>query len=62
MSAAAGAAGYLYAHDQLPRVESPERLEQKAVPSPDESESAKQPHTPRIEYRRRRLYSLPPAA
>ena len=73
MSAAANAAGYLYAHGQLPiqlnpershsaeRSQSSTRLEPKSAPWQDQSQPLKQ-RTPRIEYRKRRFYPLPSAA
>jgi len=61
MSAAANAAGYLYAHDQLPvsdlngRVDAP-RSPHAAEPEPLKREPVKQLRTPRIEYRKKRSY------
>jgi hypothetical protein len=60
MSAAANAAGYLYARGQLPTESSPHTA--KSVPSQGQSEPLKQVRTPRIEYRKRRSYLLPSAA
>jgi len=65
MSAAANAAGFLYAHGQLAGSDldaqdaagSPESAQPRAQSKPLE-----QARTPRIEYRRRRLYALPSAA
>jgi len=74
MSAAANAAGYLYAHGQLPIQLNPERshsaaksqsstrLEPKSAPWQDQSQPLKHVRTPRIEYRKRRFYPLPSAA
>jgi hypothetical protein len=68
MSAAATAAGYLYAHDRLPAAGQPaaghnsrpvaEERPQRAA----ESQPVIEPRTPRIEYRKRRLYALPAPA
>jgi hypothetical protein len=63
MSAAANAAGYLYAHGQLPVSELHAQVEEpKTVPCQDQSKPLKQARTPRIEYRKRRFYPLPSAA
>jgi hypothetical protein len=79
MSAAANAAGYLYAHGQLPmsdlnaqvdvdsshrtpKSQSSRRPEPKTVPSQGQTQPLKQARTPRIEYRKRRLYLVPSAA
>jgi hypothetical protein len=67
MSAAANAAGYLYAHDQLPKSDlnrqpDPRQPEPNVVPSQDQARPVKQARTPRIEFRKRRLYLLPSAA
>jgi len=79
MSAAANAAGYLYAHGLLPMshidaqvdAERPQRTQKsqsssRAQPnsaSPqDQSTLLKRVRSPRIEYRKRRLYALPSAA
>ena len=74
MSAAANAAGYLYAHGQLPiqlnpershsaeRSQSSTRLEPKSAPWQDDSPPVKEASTPRIEYRKRRSYALPSIA
>ena len=63
MSAAATAAGYLYAHGRLSAAEAlpSRRLEPKNVRQ-GESQPAKEARTPRIEYRKRRFYPLPSAA
>jgi hypothetical protein len=58
MSAAANAAGYLYAQGRLPS----RPLEPKVVASQGQSQPVKQVRTPRIEYRKRRFYPLPSAA
>lgn len=64
MSAAANAAGYLYAHGLLPvsnvdgRVDAP-RPHRTVKPQP---EPPKQARAPRIEYRKRRFYPMPSAA
>ena len=68
MSAASNAAGYLYAHNQLPMsdlnaqadVESPHRTA-KTVLRQGPSQPVKQVCTPKIEYRKRRFYPLPSA-
>jgi hypothetical protein len=76
MSAAANAAGYLYAHRLLPenaqrqpetghaeqknvaqRASPRSIVAQRAAPQPD-----KQPRTPKIEYRKRRLLLVPETA
>jgi len=66
MSAAANAAGYLYAqghlavsdHDaQVEAASSPKRFPARAQSKPVEPV-----RTPRIEYRKRRVYTLPSAA
>ena len=73
MSAAATAAGYLYAHGYRSvygldphRTAEPQpsrRPEPTAVVlEQDQSQPIKQVHTPRIEYRKRRSYALPSAA
>lgn len=75
MSAAANAAGYLYAHGQLPLSELAAQVEaershgtakpqssRRLVPSQAQSQPLKQVRTPRIEYRKRRFYALPSAA
>jgi hypothetical protein len=56
MSAAANAAGYLYAHRLLPETVPAEQtiVERRAAPQPE-----KQPRTPKIEYRKRRLLLVP---
>lgn len=60
MSAAANAAGYLYAHRLLPGTAQPERnvaarnVAPRAAPQPDKQEQ-RQPRAPRIEYRKRRV-------
>ena len=65
MSAAANAAGYLYAHGQLAvsdlNAEDAARSPESA-PSRAQSKPIDQARTPRIEYRKRRLYALPSAA
>jgi hypothetical protein len=53
MSAAANAAGYLYATGRLPGTTSNARLPETT------SKQADAPRTPRIEYRKRRSYALP---
>jgi hypothetical protein len=64
MSAAANAAGYLYAHGQLPVSD----LDAKAEAArPDRTanrtpEPVEQRRAPKIEYRRRRSYAVPSAA
>ena len=70
MSAAANAAGYLYAHRLSPG-SAPTELKvvaRQAAPQPVEQPQAakrqqpvKQPRTPRIEYRKRRLFVVPAA-
>jgi hypothetical protein len=79
MSAAANAAGYLYAHGQLPMSDpdaqvdaenrhpaalsrSARRAEPQSFQRQDQSQPVKQVRTPKIEYRKRRLYPLPSAA
>jgi hypothetical protein len=58
MSAAANAAGYLYIHRLLPGTvqAEPKIVERRAAPQPD-----KQPRTPKIEYRKRRVCVMPAA-
>jgi hypothetical protein len=60
MSAAANAAGYLYIHRLLPGTVQPEPkiVARRAVPQPPD----KQPRTPRIEYRKRRVCVMPTPA
>jgi hypothetical protein len=70
MSAAANAAGYLYAHGQLPMGDLNAPVKPARSHSAAKSESSrrlepqplKQPRTPRIEYRKRRFYPLPSAS
>ncbi len=65
MSAAANAAGYLYAHGQLPMSGLNAQVDAEASRPTAQSRSAspaKQARTPRIEYRKRRVYPLPSAA
>ena len=63
MSAAANAAGYLYAHGQLPVSENTQAdAEPPQRAAPARSEAVKQPRAPKIEYRKRRAYALPAAA
>jgi len=79
MSAAANAAGYLYAHGELPmsdrnaqvgvasshrtaKSQSSRPLEPKTALWLGQSQPLKQVRTPRIEYRKRRVYPLPSAA
>jgi hypothetical protein len=70
MSAAANAAGYLYAHGQLPvpdlnaKAEAA-RPDRTAKPQPEpepEPEPVKQTRAPKIEYRKRRSYAVPSVA
>jgi len=68
MSAAATAAGYLYAHDQLAtshlnsdrtaESQSSRRPEPKVVLEQEQSQPIKQMRAPRIEYRKRRYYAV----
>jgi hypothetical protein len=66
MSAAANAAGYLYAHGHLgvpdlnAQVDAARSM--KSAPSPGQTKPVEQLRAPRIEYRKRRLYALPSAA
>ena len=62
MSAAANAAGYLYAHRLLPGTaqREPKNVAPRAAPRPDKQEQP-QPRVPRIEYRKRRVL-MPEAA
>jgi len=71
MSAAATAAGYLYAHGQLPASEPDAQgnvepwhraAKSESFPRQVESKPLKQVRPPRIEYRKRRFYALPSAA
>ena len=69
MSAAATAAGYLYARDQLAtsdhnshraaESQSSRRPEPKGVLEQDQSQPITQMRAPKIEYRKRRYYALP---
>jgi len=64
MSAAANAAGYLYAHGQLPASDLDAKL-QAARPdrTPNsQSEPVRQTRAPKIEYRKRRSYAVPSLA
>lgn len=54
MSAAANAAGYLYATGRLPGTTTDSRR-----PETTGNKQADAPRTPRIEYRKRRPYALP---
>ena len=58
MSAAANAAGYLYAHGQLPVSEFNGKVEAARAVKP-QSELVKQTRAPKIEYRKRRSYAVP---
>ena len=72
MSAAANAVGYLYAHGRLAAAEpssqtaapsQPTKRAQPTSPAPQrDAQSAKQPGTTKIEYRKRRVYPLPAVA
>jgi hypothetical protein len=64
MSAAANAAGYLYAQGRLPvsNLNRQVDAEPKTVLRQGQSQPVKQVRTPRIEYRKRRFYPLPSAA
>jgi len=64
MSAAANAAGYLYAQGRLPvsNLNRQVDAESKTVLRQGQSQPVKQVRTPRIEYRKRRFYPLPSAA
>ena len=64
MSAAANAAGYLYAHRQLPVSDLNAQADAATSRPTAQSRSAspvKQVRAPRIEYRKRRTYPLPSA-
>jgi hypothetical protein len=65
MSAAANAAGYLYAQGHLAVSELNAHADATASPksaaSPVQSKPVEEVRTPRIEYRKRRLYALPSA-
>jgi hypothetical protein len=66
MSAAANAAGYLYTQGQLavsdPNAQVEAASSPKRFPSRAQSKPVEPVRTPRIEYRRRRVYTLPSAA
>jgi hypothetical protein len=67
MSAAANAAGYLYAHGYLPTSDVNTRVDvasshHTAVLWQGQSQPLEKVRTPRIEYRKRRSYALPSAA
>ncbi len=65
MSAAANAAGYLYAHGQLSGSDLNTQADAESSHRPAKSQSAPPlipVRMPRIEYRKRRLYALPSAA
>jgi len=63
MSAAANAAGYLYAHGHLAASDVDAQVHAaKPAPSPEQSKPVAQVRAPRIEYRKRRLYAMPAAA
>jgi hypothetical protein len=67
MSAAANAAGYLYVHGRVPASDPGTRgsgahgAAQTSAerPAPAQPQAAKPPRTPKIEYRKRRLYLVP---
>jgi len=59
MSAAANAAGYLFAHRQLPMPDRNAQAEAERPQAQPEPEPIKQPAAPKIEYRKRRAYALP---
>ena len=60
MSAAANAAGYLFAHRQLPMSDRDAQVDTERPQV--QPEPIKQPAAPKIEYRKRRAYALPSAA
>jgi hypothetical protein len=66
MSAAANAAGYLFAHGRVPASDrGAEGFAKNAAaesPAPAQSKPVKPVRTPKIEYRKRRLYLVPSAA
>ena len=62
MSAAANAAGYLYARGRLLTAGNKQGDAECSHHKQGESEPLKQARTPRIEYRKRRSYPLPSAA
>ena len=71
MSAAANAAGYLYAHGQLAVSDLNGRVDVPRSPHAAKSQSSRrlepetvpsQLRTPKVEYRKRRAYALPSAA
>jgi hypothetical protein len=65
MSAAANAAGYLYARGQL-SVSDPKTVEAESSPHAAQPRSSRpsepKVRAPKVEYRKRRLYALPSAA
>jgi hypothetical protein len=66
MSAAANAAGYLFAQGKLAMDQAkPQKVAKSqptSVPTQGDSQTAKQVRTTRVEYRKRRAYALPAAA
>ena len=58
MSAAANAAGYLYAHGQLPVSDTNATAARPDRTAKPQAEPAKQ-RTPKIEYRKRRSFAAP---
>jgi hypothetical protein len=59
MSAAANAAGYLYFHGELPV---PQARRDLSAPRAVQLKSVDQPRAPKVEYRKRRVYSVPSTA
>jgi hypothetical protein len=64
MSAAANAAGYLYAHRLMHGAAqpAPKNVAPRAAPRPPENQEQPRPRAPRIEYRKRRVCVMPEAA
>ena len=66
MSAAANAAGYLFAQGKVAidqaKPQTVVKSQPKSLPPQGGSQGAKQVRTTRVEYRRRRAYALPAAA
>jgi hypothetical protein len=59
MSAAATAAGYLYAHGKVPVSGRNAQADKEAILRQGRSEPVKPARTPKIEYRKRRSYPSP---
>lgn len=62
MSAAANAAGYLYVHGQLPVSDTNAKAARPDRTAKPQAEPIEEKRTPKIEYRKRRPWAVPPVA